>query len=253
MWYEQLYNIMVFLGERQLIFDMKVFIVFCFLLIGKLPMFSQYVELPVGDIYDTDVMMAHMNAVRDANAVDRRLADEMKPIVTDLFEKYNRGEYRECKNRIDDIFSHIRFYKRQYWIYSPLYYLRGMSLMELGDKYDGIKDLVYAKEANNSDATEALCNYFLQFCDNANQYFQTDRLNDCLHEIQLALSTSYCSAQIYMVAGKVYEKWNLFDTARDYYKLAKKRGSTKASKLLKELRQHRKKYEREIRNANLSR
>ena len=223
---------------------MKYLIIYCLLFLWRLPIYSQYIEFPTKDIYDTETMMITLNEVRGTTITDRKLAYYMSPIINDLFDAYYEGNYSECKNSIDEIFNNIKFYKRQYAIYSPLYYLRGMSLMQLGDNYSGLKDLVSAMNANSLEAAKALQNYFLQYCNNAHQFLLNNQLNDCLAQVQLALSTNYYNAQIYEIAGIVYEKMNSFYTARSYYRQAKKYGSINASEMLKQLKRHEKNYKK---------
>lgn len=198
--------------------------------------------VPSMDLYDTGMMNMYIGAMRDAAAIDNQMAERMQPVIQDTFDKYNRGEYWSCINTVTSIFNSVTFYKRQYWLYSPLYYVRGLSYMAVGQEDNGIANLVAAKDANNSNAASALQSYFSQYCSNAYQELNSKRYYNCLQQVNKALSTTYYNYSIYEIAGAANEGLNSFDEAKKYYKLAKKNGSPNVSQMLKQLNVHKKKY-----------
>nr|WP_315430519.1 hypothetical protein [uncultured Prevotella sp.] len=227
---------------------MKHNLIIMVMLFTSLPTFSQYVELPAWDLYDTETMISSINAARAAADVDNELARTLMPVIKNLRAQYHNGEYQKCKVTIDDIFGKITFYKRQYWIYSHLYYLRGMCLMKLGYEDFGIQDLVKASDSENEDAEKALQNFFSQYSDMANQRLVSKRYYESLTYVEKALSTTYYNYIIYEIGGQAYEGMNYFDDAKKYYNLAKKNGSPSAKARLKELKLHKKTYTQQPRD-----
>lgn len=198
--------------------------------------------VPSMDLYDSGMMNMYLGAMRDAASYDNQMSERLQPIIQDAVNKYNKGEYRNCINSVNSIFNSITFYKRQYWLYSPLYCVRGLSYMAVGQDEDGIVNLVAAKEANNSDASSALQHYFSQYCNNAYQELNSKQYYSCLQQVNKALSTTYYNYSIYEIGGAAYEGLNSFNDAKKYYKLARKNGSPNASQMLKQLSQHKKQY-----------
>lgn len=225
---------------------MRKLLTILLLFLGSLSIHSQYVKLPTIDLYDTGSMTSFLNTIREASEVDHELANYMLPIIKKLRNTYDSGDYRSCKSNIDYIFNKITFYKRQYWIYSHLYFLRGMSLMQLGEEDDGIWNLIQAREAENTDAVDALKNYFSQYCNRAYQCLINKQYNECLLQVNRALNTTYYNYYIYEIGGIAYENTNFFESATKYYKLARKYGSPNAKEMLKQLRIHRKEYKKTL-------
>lgn len=203
---------------------------------------AQYVELPTADLYDTNTMMMSIEAMRTAAAIDNRMYEWLLPILNDLYSRYNSGDYSSCVNEVNSVFNNVTFYKRQYYMYAPLYYIRGMSYIQLGKENEGIRNLVEAQNAQWKDATSVLQSYFSQYCDKAYTCLVNKDYHGCLNQVTKALSTTYYNYSIYEFAGAAYEGFNSFDAAKKYYKLAQKAGSPNARELLKRLSVHKKEY-----------
>ena len=60
---------------------MKHNLIIMVMLFTSLPTFSQYVELPVRDLYDTETMISSINAARAAADVDNELARTLTPVI----------------------------------------------------------------------------------------------------------------------------------------------------------------------------
>lgn len=199
--------------------------------------------MPSMSLYDTGMMNMYLSAAREAAAIDNQMAERMQPIIQDAFNKYNRGEFWNCINTVTSLFNSVTFYKRQYWLYSPLYYIRGLSYMAVGQEDNGIANLVAAKDANNSNAASALQSYFSQYCNSAYQELNARRYYNCLQQVSKALNTTYYNYSIYEIAGAASEGLNSFNDAKKYYKLAKKKGSPNARQMIKQLNAHKKQYQ----------
>lgn len=202
--------------------------------------YEHAVELPTIDIYDTRIMNNYLNAVRLATANDNKLTNAMVPIIKSLWEKYNNGQYQYCIDNISDIFNQITFYTRQYYIYSPLLYIKGISYMKLGYEDAGISSLVDAKNAQDEYAINLLRNYFTEYLNKAIEMEQKGFHSTCLMYVNKARNTTFFNYQLYEVEGNAQEGLLNFDAARSCYNLAKKQGSPNARNLLKQLKKHQK-------------
>lgn len=198
--------------------------------------------VPSMDLYDSGMMNMYLGAVRDASNYDLQLAEDLQPIINSAFDKYNRKEYWECISTVNSVFDRVNFYKRQYRIYSQLYYIRGLSYMAVGQEDNGISNLVEAMNAKSDAASKALENYFTQYQDIAYQEYQAGQYSNCLQHVNRALSTKYYSYSIYEIGGAANECLNNFSEAEKYYNLAKKTGSPSVNQFLKALDVHKKQY-----------
>ncbi len=204
------------------------------------------VEIEATSIYDASAMYGYLNALREASYIDQQLAREMKPILSDLYDRYNAGQYQECINRVENIFRNYTFYTRQRNIYSPLNYVRGLSYLQLDNEVSGMYYLVNSMNDGNKDAYNVLNRYFASYVSDARKELDAGRYYKCINVLGKAYATGLHSFTAYEIQGKAYEGLHDFDNAKKFYKLAKKQGSPYASQLLKDLKVSKRQYERGI-------
>ena len=102
---------------------------------------------------DSSYMMLEL--MRAAPSYDHTLMEVMVPVIKDIRDKYNNGQYNDCIKAVDFTFDNVTFYKRNYYIYSWLHYYRGMSYLKLNYDEAGITNLVSAKDEQNEEALKA--------------------------------------------------------------------------------------------------
>ena len=89
------------------------------MLSSSIPMSAQIyggdyaLPMPTRDIYDTDMMIASLNAARIASEYDSRLLDYLEPIMNDLSQNLRAGNYNTCISKVNDVFRNVTFYKYQ--------------------------------------------------------------------------------------------------------------------------------------------
>lgn len=193
-------------------------------------------------LYSDNSSIMMLELMRAASAYDDKLFEVMVPVIQDIRDKYNNGQYNECINAVNYTFDNVTFYKRNYYIYSWLYYYRGLSYLKLNFEETGIANLVSAKDAQNEEAMKALEQLFNTHMQKSFNE-QIDRnFSSCLYHINLAKSTTFYNYQLYEVEGRALEGMNRFDDAKKSYRLAKKHGSPNAQGLMKQLKKHKKAY-----------
>lgn len=230
----------------------KFFFSLAFLLVSEVNVSAQIYgyETPIGiepsSIYDIGAMSIYANAVRECAIIDRQLAQEMEPIINDLYNRYNAGQYQECIDRVENIFRNYTFYTRQRNIYSPLNYVRGLSYLQLDNEVSGMYYLVNSMNDGNQDAYNVLNRYFASYVSDARKELDAGRYYKCINVLGKAYATGLHSFTAYEIQGKAYEGLHDFDNAKKFYKLAKKQGSPYASQLLKDLKVSKRQYERGI-------
>ena len=80
------------------------------MLSSSIPMSAQIyggdyaLPMPTRDIYDTDMMIASLNAARIASEYDSRLLDYLEPIMNDLSQNLRAGNYNTCISKANDVF-----------------------------------------------------------------------------------------------------------------------------------------------------
>lgn len=212
---------------------------------GQIMGYESPAEIPMMSIYNRNAMVGYIAARRQAYYEDLQLRDQMQPIIDDLYNRYDAGKYQECINIISDIFQTYTFYTRQKGIYSPLYYIRWMSYIALGDETNGFSNLVCAKDANNNSAYQVLLWHYSNYVIKARQELNNRMYNNCLSYISKALSTSINGYEMFEIGGQALEAQNRFDDAKKYYKLANESGSSKANELLSNLKKHKKMFQQQ--------
>lgn len=191
--------------------------------------------------YDNNSYMM-FELMRAASNYDHTLLEVMTPVLRDIRDKYYNGQYKECIESVNFTFDRVTFYKRNYYIYSWLYYFRGMSYLKTGYEEVGIANLVSSKDAQNEDALKALQENYIKHMDHAEDYLKYGNYSSCLIHINSAKRTTLYNYQLYEIEGKALEGLNRFDEAKKSFKLAKKNGSPYANALLKQLKVHKKEF-----------
>lgn len=166
----------------------------------------------------------------------------MTPVIKDIREKYNNGQYNDCIKAVDFTFDNVTFYKRNYYIYSWLHYYRGMSYLKLNYDEAGIANLVSAKDEQNEEAFKVLQQFFMNHMEKAASDLSSGYYSNCLNHVNWAKSTTLYNYQLYEVEGKAFEGILRFDEAKKSYRLAKKHGSPNAQAFMKQLKAHKKEY-----------
>lgn len=218
------------------------------MLSSSIPMSAQIyggdyaLPMPTRDIYDTDMMIASLNAARIASEYDSRLLDYLEPIMNDLSQNLRAGNYNTCISKVNDVFRNVTFYKYQSSLMGWFLCVRGLSYLGNGNDSYAISDLVKARQYGDSDADKALSNLFSKYYEKGYDALKAGNYYECLRNINTALSTTYYNYSIYEMGGIAYESMNNFDYAKRYYKIAKKKGSPNAFKMLDDLKKHKKAY-----------
>lgn len=194
--------------------------------------------------YSNNNSLMMLELMRAASAYDNKLAEVMTPVIHDIKDKYTNGQYNDCIDAVNFIFDKITFYKRNYYIYSWLYYYRGLSYLKLNYEEAGIANLVGAKDANNNEAYKELEQIFRSHLQEAINELENKYYSKCLYHINIAKSTSFYNYQLYEEEGKALEGMNNFNEARKSYRKAKKFGSPNAKTLMKQLKEHKKAYKK---------
>ena len=189
---------------------------------------------------DSSYMMLEL--MRAASSYDHTLMEVMAPVIKDIRDRYNNGQYNECIKAVNFTFDNVTFYKRNYYIYSWLHYYRGMSYLKLNYDEAGIANLVSAKDEQNEEAYKVLQKYFMDHMEKAISDLSNSYYSSCINHVNRAKSTTLYNYQLYEVEGKAFEGLCRFDEAKKSYKLAKKRGSPNAQSLMKQLKIHKKEY-----------
>lgn len=83
---------------------------------------AQYVQLPTRDLYDTGLMMTHLNAVREMSQRVAQIRQTVLPYMEQQYQYYREGKYREA---IDVCYNVYRQYV--YYVYDN----RAISDMEV--------------------------------------------------------------------------------------------------------------------------
>lgn len=197
--------------------------------------------LSVSAQYDDDFYMM-LDLMRSASSYDHKLWEVMAPVIKDISYKYSNGQYYDCIKAVNFTFDNVTFYKRNYYIYSWLYYFRGMSYLKLNYEETGILNLVSAKDAQNEEARKALEELFVDHMGKAISDLSNNYYGGCIKHVNWAKSTTFYNYQLYEVEGKALEGMLRFDDAKKSYRLAKKYGSPNARTLMKQLKTHKREY-----------
>lgn len=180
--------------------------------------------------------------MRAASDYDDKLMEVMTPVLEDIRDRYNNGQYNDCIKAVDFTFENVTFYKRNYYIYSWLHYFRGMSYLNLNYLEAGIADLVSAKDAKNEEAIKTLQQFFLNHMEKAVTDLSNNYFSSCINHVNLAKSTTFYNYQLYEVEGKALEGLYRFNDAKKSYRLAKKYGSPNAQAFIKQLKVHKREF-----------
>ena len=189
---------------------------------------------------DSSLMMLEL--MRAASSYDHKLTEVMMPVLKDIRDRYDNGQYNDCIKAVDFTFDNVTFYKRNYYIYSWLHYYRGMSYLQLNYDETGLANLVSAKDEQNEEAFKALQQYFMKHMEEAVKNLSNGYYSNCVNHINWAKKTTLYNYQLYEVEGRALEGMNRFDEAKKSFRLAKKHGSPYAQELLKQLKVHKKEY-----------
>lgn len=193
-------------------------------------------------VYDTSLQMMYLQGLRERAAYNQHLAEVLEPIYEQAYLYYHSEKYNDCINYIASVFRTYTFYKGQEYLYRNLIYLKGICYIRTGDMDNGITTLVLAKQDGERNASDELHNIFEMYYNDAVKEYNQQNYNQCLQCINRALSTTFYNTDAYILKGQACEALNLFHYAKQWYKIARKKGSVKAIERLKLLKIKQKEY-----------
>ncbi len=194
------------------------------------------VEMPSMGVYNNSLQTMYIQGLRERAEYNNRMLEVLTPIFQKAYKLYYNNRYNDCDKFISDVLRTYTFYNGQELLYARLVYLKGMSHVKLGSLNSGISLLVLAKDDGDSEASSELYEIFYSCYNTAQECYQRADYLRCMEYINTALKTEVVNGDIYMLAGQTMEKLNELESAKYWYKLAKKHGSPRANEMLKELK-----------------
>ena len=194
------------------------------------------VEMPSMGVYDNSLQTMYLQGLRERAEYNNRLVEVLTPVFQKAYELYYDNKYNDCDKFISDVLRTYTFYNGQEILYARLVYLKGMSHVKLGSLNSGITLLLLAKDDGDSEASSELYKIFYSSYNTAQECYQRADYSRCMEYINIALKTEVVNGDIYMLAGQTMENLNELESAKYWYKLAKKHGSSRANEMLKTLK-----------------
>lgn len=215
-------------------------LVICFMEIQSVK--AQYVQLPTIDLYDTELMNAHLNAVREMSQRAARIRETVQPYRERQYQYYKEGKYREAVEICYDVHRQYVYYVYDNRAISDMEILAGDCALKIGAYESAIDWYQTAQRAEVSGMDYRLSQVFNTVMEDARYSFRKGDYSNLWSYTTIALKTGWESGECYYYQGICYEcAGNISDDekyklAKKMYKLAKKKKYTPAISALKNLK-----------------
>lgn len=203
---------------------------------------AQYMQMPTIDLYDTDLMMAHLNAVREMNQRAIQIRYMVQPYREQQYQCYRDGKYREAIEICNKVYQQFVFYVHDN---------KGIYDMEIiaGDCAQKLEFYDYAiswyqtvKRAGIDGMDPKLSQVFNEVMEKAREAYRNNDFKALWSNVTIALETGWESGECYFYKGVCYENAGNINEkdkityAKKMYKLAKKKKYTPAITALQNLK-----------------
>lgn len=197
---------------------------------------GQYVQLPTIDIYDTGLMNAHLNAVREMSQRAARIRETVQPYRERQYQCYREGKYREAVEICYDVHRQYVYYVYDNRAISDMEILAGDCARKIGAYESAIDWYQTVQRAEVGGMDSRLSEVFDVVMDDARNAYRVNDYNTLWNKVTIALKTGRESGECFYYYGVCYERNNDFINAKKMYKLSKKKKYTLAITALKQLK-----------------
>lgn len=198
---------------------------------------AQAVQFPTMDLYDTDVMMMPLNAVREMNQRAIQISQTVQPYREQQRQYYREGKYREAVELCYDVRQQYVYYVHDNKAISDMEIVAGDCALRIGAYESAIDWFQTAKGAGESGMDSRLSQVFNAVMQKARDAYKSNNYSDLWNDVTIALKTGWESGECYYYYGVCYERsYNLRDAKN---KLAKKKNYALAVVALKNLKKRR--------------
>lgn len=197
---------------------------------------AQYVQLPTRDLYDTGLMMAHLNAVREMSQRAAQIRQTVQPYREQLYQYYREGKYREAIEVCHNVYQQYVYYVYDNRAISDMEVVAGDCAQKIGAYELAIYWYQAAQSAEVSGMDSRLSQVFNAVMEDAREAYRSNDYNSLWNDITIALKTGWESGECYFYYGVCYERNNNLKEAKKMYKLAKKKKYMRAITALQNLK-----------------
>lgn len=195
--------------------------------------------LPTTNLYDTNLMMAHLNAVRQMSERAAQIRATVQPYRERMYQFYREGKYREALEVCYEVRRNYVYYVHDNKAISDMEIIAGDCATRMR-AYEAATDWYQtAKQAGETGMDSRLSNVFELAIGDAREAYRNRNYSSLWDNVSLALKTGWESGECYYYYGVCYEQSNNLREAKKMYKLAKKKKYAPAIIALQELKKKR--------------
>ena len=214
----------------------KKFLIALLICLTSIHIKAQYVQLPTRDLYDTGLMMAHLNAVREMSQRAAQISLTVQPYREQQYQYYREGKYREAIEVCHNVYQQYVYYAYDNRAISDMEVLAGDCAQKIGAYEVAIIWYQIAQKAEVSGMDSRLSQVFNAVMGDAREAYRNNNYNNLWNDVTIALKTGWESGECYFYHGVCYERNNNLREAKKMYKLAKKKKYTPAITALQNLK-----------------
>lgn len=198
--------------------------------------FDRSIQMPTRDLYDTDLMISHLNAVRGMSNRAAQIREAVQPYREKQRQCYREGKYHEAVKLCNDVYHQFVYYAYDNRAISDMEILAGDCALRIGAYESAIDWYRAAQRAEVSGMESKLSQVFKAVMEEARNAYRDSNYNTLWNDVTLALKTGWESGECYYFYGVCYEKSNKLREAKKMYKRAKKKHYAPATAALQELK-----------------
>lgn len=214
----------------------KRFLIALLICLTSIHVKAQYVQLPTTNLYDTGLMMAHLNAVREMSQRAAQIRQTVQPYREQLYQYYREGKYREAIEVCYNVYQQYVYYVYDNRAISDMEVVAGDCAQKIGAYELAIYWYQAAQSAEVSGMDSRLSQVFNAVMEDAREAYRSNDYNSLWNDITIALKTGWESGECYFYYGVCYERNNNLKEAKKMYKLAKKKKYMRAITALQNLK-----------------
>lgn len=198
--------------------------------------YDTYTPLPTTDLYDTGLMMAHLNAVREMSQRAAQIRQTVQPYRERQYQYFREGKYREAVEICNSVYQKYVYYVYDNRAISDMEMLAGDCALKIGAYESSIAWYQTAQRAEVGGIDSKLSQVFNAVLEDARQSYRNRNYNNLWNDVTIALKTGWESGECYYYYGVCYENSSNLREAKKMYKLAKKKKYAPATIALQELK-----------------